>query len=1164
MYPYKPRNPAFGTRLRKLWIEKQQQLYLQKLEKEGKPLPSLDEIPSKYIDVSSFYKKGGPVEEAIAQDLHSFSLKVISTWSQTQIQHNYVTSESGFAFKIFKTVYHNCRFGLIHHHCPPRCDLDAYAQLLYSSCFFSIETNFVILLDSLQKDEKNQSQFHQTFLSVAFYLFTLYTLHQTSPLPSLLEPGLSSNPSNAKSNGRNVSNENKDIKVKGKRRRETMEMIQQNSVTNQYPRILDMLPLNIQNNNIDPKATIFRRCYKAPIRIGRRQMLIVQQIRDLSLSLIASSYIFESSIFSPNEINEKLSLQLKDITQNQFQCIIAKDIIEICDRMQNVDNKILDYCEYPGPGTLDGFVASVWFQQNKKDEKILGKIPSLVDDKRECININYHSDQSEIQNREKTPMQASKSGKQKNWISKMESALDLSGFQEYMNAYQKTIQSISLTSNQQKENEELPKFFKRTKLQTSLQSRQDAIVKQILLPLLTTHKKQSNMKKEDFNNSMSFDKHTMYSPYSWDNIYDRLRQIIHASKVSECKDISFLKDEQNQMQYSDRKGNGETNERIKSKKERVAIGTTARILQEKYRSELNANTKLDDRNPPLISTSDETLTNNNLVDDTVIKESDINVNLQNKKKYDNKKKHLESTDDDKSDAISTNQIVNERTSNENKQTNAINYCIKTPSTLSHSLQRQIQNALLSRDPMKEIKLLNVKKAGKKPQPRPNHAHKVNKTPTKKEKSSLPIKKADKKPSSKNKLAKQKKNVEQHQDIPIHSFKFTEDDLDEIQDSNLASDEEEKMIEEFHDDYSLATAATRSGQSALSLLLKLSQVGEEHIKESIENKADEETFVSELEATFNFDASGNSERYSEDVDEIKHEKKDIYFVPRSEQIQNDEKKMILNQNTKKDQIRTSSFRTHRKYSANNDHVSFDESMMTHETGQGRAALDQLLIEAKKRIPTADNRMFIVNRTKYTSKKLRDSCTNDDDMSMADTVMSQETGQGRSALNKLLIEVKNKPNSDMKARKSATQNNKIVDTVMSHETGQGRSALNKLLTEANNNTNTDEKRKSKRISTQYSLRKRKNLSINDDDISIADTVSRQQTGQGRSALNKLLTEADNKLNTNEERKSKKNRMQYSNSDGDISVADTAMSHETGQGRSALNKLLRQASHETAHDC
>ena len=211
-----------------------------------------------------------------------------------------------------------------------------------------------------------------------------------------------------------------------------------------------------------------------------------------------------------------------------------------------------------------------------------------------------------------------------------------------------------------------------------------------------------------------------------------------------------------------------------------------------------------------------------------------------------------------------------------------------------------------------------------------------------------------------------------------------------------------------------------------------------------------------------------------------------------------------------------------------------------------------------------------------RKRKNLSINDDDISIADTVSSQQTGQGRSALNKLLTEANDKSNTDRKRistqyslRKQKTQSTNdedvsIADTVTSQETGQGRSALNKLLTEANDKTNTNEKRKSKRISTQYSLRKRKNLSINDDDISIADTVSRQQTGQGRSALNKLLTEADNKLNTNEERKSKKNRMQYSNSDGDISVADTAMSHETGQGRSALNKLLRQASHETAHDC
>lgn len=106
---------------------------------------------------------GGPVQQAISQDLENFRHSVVD---RLQIV-NASDWKVGDAFRLFKELFGTAKLALLHLLLPhPRCDKEAYAQIIYAACLELFRT--AMLANNLQ--------------DASISIMILFALYETNPL----------------------------------------------------------------------------------------------------------------------------------------------------------------------------------------------------------------------------------------------------------------------------------------------------------------------------------------------------------------------------------------------------------------------------------------------------------------------------------------------------------------------------------------------------------------------------------------------------------------------------------------------------------------------------------------------------------------------------------------------------------------------------------------------------------------------------------------------------------------------------------------------------------------------------------------------------------------------------------------------------------------------
>jgi len=108
---------------------------------------------------------GGPMQRAIEHDILEIRDEFLNAEPPVAAGH----AKAGATFQQFSSIFGSNKIGLLHS-CtiPPRCDQDAYTQLIYASCLSLIKKSM----------EEMASLRH-----ASFGLFSLYAFFQTCPIP---------------------------------------------------------------------------------------------------------------------------------------------------------------------------------------------------------------------------------------------------------------------------------------------------------------------------------------------------------------------------------------------------------------------------------------------------------------------------------------------------------------------------------------------------------------------------------------------------------------------------------------------------------------------------------------------------------------------------------------------------------------------------------------------------------------------------------------------------------------------------------------------------------------------------------------------------------------------------------------------------------------------
>lgn len=285
---------------------------------------------------------GGPVQRAISADLLSLRQefrndleKVVS--SMSRINHKVPKPAPGKAFQVFKETFRRTKFGIIHTRCcPPRCDKEAYIQMIFSA-------TLELLSRELKENLCNRSMENETiqtsFVDAIFAVFALYVLYETNPLPHF--------PLN--------------VGVLQKRSCDDLS-------ASELKEIMSMMPMGASSDQGGRRA--FRRYFRAPIRISLYHYFSLIQLRDVSMAVMDSlSYSSQQPSF------------IRDM---------AVDGVCIIDRLK----PLLLLCEYSGPGSMESLVGSEEYYHsvvlNEKD-----KYAAKATDITSILSNIFHNKQGE-------------------------------------------------------------------------------------------------------------------------------------------------------------------------------------------------------------------------------------------------------------------------------------------------------------------------------------------------------------------------------------------------------------------------------------------------------------------------------------------------------------------------------------------------------------------------------------------------------------------------------------------------------------------------------------------------------------------------------------------------------------------------------------------------
>ena len=322
MFPFRPRAPAFGGKLKR-------------------KRASLGSTESDHVTQLA---EGGPVERAIKDDLKTLIsmlrtdiLRVSSHIPQNSVSDQ-VHQGLGRSFLQFKAAFREGKFGALHTRCvPPRSDREAYTQLIYSAAL----SLFTKSTEGMFKQNFSSIVYtHDDFVDSALALFALYALYETCPLPTV--PDIRSKTNGAVADQEHNLEWTHSTRVgHGAHTDESGQNIA--SIDTTYDgKALSCLPMGLSSAE-DSKVT-FRRVYKSPIRLSRRQYLLIQLLHNVSLQIISSCEMGRTEIHQDGILPWVCS------------CSLASDAIGIIEKLYK--NQCFDFCEYCGPASVEGLAGS--------------------------------------------------------------------------------------------------------------------------------------------------------------------------------------------------------------------------------------------------------------------------------------------------------------------------------------------------------------------------------------------------------------------------------------------------------------------------------------------------------------------------------------------------------------------------------------------------------------------------------------------------------------------------------------------------------------------------------------------------------------------------------------------------------------------------------------
>ena len=247
-------------------------------------------------------------------------------------------AKAGTIFKLFKSTFQRTKFAIVHTRCcPPRCDTEAYIQLIYSgaldqlrSAFREYDENEIVLG---RGNDLEKIYFFQW--NAIFAIFALYTLYETNPLPDV--PIATAGTTHTTGTYASAYNTTHGSKVP----------VQDVKATKH---LLSAMPLGICAEQGGRKA--HRRSYRSPIRIDPNDFSLVSRLRDLAFVWMDLCVGQQLELDCGTGTGTRTDSNTRSRSRMVFG--LAMDCIHVIDRLQ----PSFQLSEYSGPASLEGLTGS--------------------------------------------------------------------------------------------------------------------------------------------------------------------------------------------------------------------------------------------------------------------------------------------------------------------------------------------------------------------------------------------------------------------------------------------------------------------------------------------------------------------------------------------------------------------------------------------------------------------------------------------------------------------------------------------------------------------------------------------------------------------------------------------------------------------------------------
>ena len=355
MFPFRPRKPMYGGALKR-----QMQRSAAAAADDGTTSSRKGNKNRRIPDPLEPLRSGGPVERAVVGDLLALQRLFVARQKGTKDETAVVAAvpeehdAPGSSFLLFKRAFREGKVGVLHTRClPPRCDRADFAQLLYSACLGLLRRSLRDCeggekgdaceddFGGVEAEIEGEDAGSDGLINAIFAVFCLYTLYETCPLPDF--PSVVSSPT-----------------------------------SDQAKEALSVLPLGLGGGAAGEQSrVIYRRAYRSPVRVGTGDVVHLDEVRDACMERAAACEARRARA-------RKKRLGEADAAAGgaaapasgprargwRCHCGLAEDCLEVLGRLR--DGECLDYCEYAGPCSVEGFAGSTEYF-----EKVVEAPPAL-------------------------------------------------------------------------------------------------------------------------------------------------------------------------------------------------------------------------------------------------------------------------------------------------------------------------------------------------------------------------------------------------------------------------------------------------------------------------------------------------------------------------------------------------------------------------------------------------------------------------------------------------------------------------------------------------------------------------------------------------------------------------------------------------------------------